>query len=183
MPIDSLMVPLGTPAPTFDLPTVDGGRVALDDLTARVLLVMFVCNHCPYVQHVEDELGRLAAEFANDDLAIVAICSNDVEAYPDDSPDHLREQAARAGWTFPYAVDETQEVARAYNAACTPDFFVYGPERTLAYRGALDESSPRNDKPLTGELLRGALEQVLAGAAVPEPHIPSMGCGIKWRDA
>lgn len=181
MPIDSLMVPLGTPAPTFDLPTIDGGRVALDDLTARAVLVMFVCNHCPYVRHVEAELGRLAAEFADRDVAIVAVCSNDVESYPDDDVEHLRAQAARADWTFPYAVDETQEVARAYNAACTPDYFLYGPDRTLAYRGALDESSPRNGKPLTGELLREALEHVLAGEAVPEPHIPSMGCGIKWR--
>lgn len=183
MAVDSLMVPLGTPAPTFDLPTVDGGRVALDDLTERAVLVMFVCNHCPYVQHVEDELGRLAAEFADRDVAIVAICSNDAEAYPDDDADHLREQAARAGWTFPYAVDETQEVGRAYRAACTPDYFLYGPDRTLAYRGALDESSPRNGKPLTGELLRDALQRVLAGEAVPEPHIPSMGCSIKWREA
>lgn len=181
--VDSLMVPLGTPAHAFDLPTVAGGRVALADLDATALVVMFLCNHCPYVQHVEDGLGDLVADLADRDVAFVGICSNDAEAYPDDGPDGLAAQAQRAGWTFPYAIDEDQSVGRAYQAACTPDFFVYGPDRTLQYRGAMDGASPGNDVPVTGEHLRRAVEHVLAGGPVPEPHQPSMGCSIKWRDA
>ena len=182
MAVDSLMVPLGTPAPDFDLPTIDGGRVALDDIETTVLVVMFLCNHCPYVKHVENGIGALARDHADDDVAFVAICSNDPDAYPDDAPEGLRDQARRAGWTFPYAVDEDQSVGRAYHAACTPDFFVYGPDRTLAYRGAMDGASPGNDLPVDGTALRDAIHHVLAGEAVPEPHEPSMGCSIKWRD-
>jgi peroxiredoxin len=181
MAVDSLMVPLGTRAPDFDLPTVDGGRVRLADLDATAVVVMFLCNHCPYVRHVEDGLGRLAADLADRDVAFVGICSNDADAYPDDAPAGLADQARRAAWSFPYAVDEEQTVGRAYRAACTPDFFVYGPDRTLAYRGAMDASSPGNDVPVTGERLRDAIEHVLAGEDVPEPHQPSMGCSIKWR--
>ncbi len=181
MAVDSLMVPLGTPAPDFDLPTIDGGRVALDDIDATALVVMFLCNHCPYVRHVEQQLGRLVHDLADRDVAFVGICSNDAEAYPDDGPDGLRDQARRAGWSFPYAIDEDQSVGRAYNAACTPDFFLYGPARTLAYRGAMDGSTPGNDVPVTGDDLRAAIEKVLVGEEVPEPHRPSMGCSIKWR--
>lgn len=180
MAVNSQMVPLGTPAPDFDLPTVDGGKVALDDLDSPVVCVMFVCNHCPYVQHVEDELGRLSDEV--DGVDFVAICSNDTEQYPDDGPDGLREQAERAGWNFPYAIDADSSVARAYNAACTPDFFVYGPERELVYRGAMDASSPGNDEPNDGADLRNALRKAKAGEPVAEPHRPSMGCSIKWAD-
>ncbi len=183
MAVDSLMVPLGTPAPDFDLPTAQGGRVALADLDATAVVVMFLCNHCPYVRHVEAGLAALVDEMAEHDVAFVGVCSNDAEAYPDDAPRGLVEQASRAGWTFPYAVDEDQSVGRAYRAACTPDFFVYGPDRTLAYRGAMDDASPGNDRPVTGEFLRAAIEHVLAGEDVPEPHTPSMGCSIKWRDA
>lgn len=181
MAVDSMMVPLGTPAPDFDLPTVAGGRVALVELDATAVVVSFLCNHCPYVQHVEAGLGALARDLADRDVAFVGICSNDAVAYPDDAPARLAEQAERAGWPFPYAIDEEQSVGRAYRAACTPDFFVYGPDRTLAYRGAMDTASPGNDDPVTGVFLRDAVEHVLAGETVPEPHTPSMGCSIKWR--
>jgi peroxiredoxin len=174
------MVPIGTPAPDFALPDLTGATVRRDDLAAApALLVAFVCNHCPYVKHVEAAFGALVADFS--DLATVAICTNDAEAYPEDGPEHLAAQVERAGWKFPYLIDGAQEVGRAYQAACTPDFFLYDAQRRLAYRGAFDESTPGNGKPVTGELLRGAIEHVLAGRAVPEPHVPSMGCSIKWR--
>lgn len=182
MAATSEMVPLGTPAPEFTLPSVDGDTVSLADLAdAPALLVAFLCNHCPYVQHVERSLGETLSEFDDRELVTVGICSNDTEAYSDDAAPRLAEQAARAGWTFPYLVDETQQVGRAYQAACTPDFFLYGSERRLAYRGAYDGSTPGNKVALTGDLLRDALTRVLAGDPVPEPHRPSMGCSIKWR--
>lgn len=175
------MVPLGTPAPDFALPDLEGNVRRRDDFAASpALLVAFLCNHCPYVRHVESQLGKLLAGYP--DLAVVGICCNDTDAYPDDRPDKLAEQAARAGWTFPYLVDETQEVGRAFQAACTPDFFLYDSERRLAYRGAMDDSTPGNGRPVTGELLAAAIDLVLAGKPVPEPHRPSMGCSIKWRD-
>jgi peroxiredoxin len=180
MAVNSFMVPLGTPAPDFALPDLDGKVVRRDDLTGPALLVAFLCNHCPYVQHIEGALGKLLAEHPS--VSVAAICTNDADAYPEDGPAGLAAQIQRAGWTFPYLVDADQEVGRAYNAACTPDFFLYDAQRRLAYRGAFDESSPRNGKPLTGDLLRGALELVLAGQPVPEPHQPSMGCSIKWRE-
>lgn len=180
MAVQSQMVPVGTPAPDFELATIDGGNVALGDLTEPVVCVMFVCNHCPYVRHVEDELGRLTSEV--DDVAFVGICSNDVQQYPDDGPEGLRAQAERAGWHFPYAVDADSGVARAYNAACTPDFFVYDADRELVYRGAMDASSPGNGQANDGSDLRNALRLARAGDPVPEPHRPSMGCGIKWAD-
>lgn len=182
MAVDSLMVPLGTPAPDFDLATVQGGRVALADIDATAVVVMFLCNHCPYAKHVENVLRALTADMADRDVAFVGICSNDATQYPDDAPAGLADQARRAGWSFPYAVDEDQSVGRAYQAACTPDFFVYGPDRRLACRGAMDASSPGNDRPVTGEYLRAAIEHVLADEPVPEPHTPSMGCSIKWRE-
>ena len=173
------MIPLGTPAPDFALPDLAGTTVRRDDFAAAgALLVMFLCNHCPYVRHIEAELSKVLAQFPV--LAVVGICSNDVEAYPDDRPERLAEQARRAGWVFPYLVDHDQQVGRAYNAACTPDFFLYDRQRGLAYRGAFDESTPGNGKPVTGDLLLAAVEQVLAGKPVPEPHKPSMGCSIKW---
>jgi peroxiredoxin len=174
------MVPLGTPAPDFALPDLFGTTTDVSDLAdAPALLVMFVCNHCPYVRHVEAELGRLIGGF--EQLATVAICSNDWESYPDDAPPRLAEQAERAGWRFPYLLDESQDVARAYRAACTPDFFLYDGDRRLAYRGSFDESTPGNGKPVTGERLRTAIELVLAGSPVPEPHVPSIGCSVKFR--
>jgi peroxiredoxin len=182
MAVESTLVPLGTPAPDFSLPTVGGSTVSLRDLTAPVLVVAFVCNHCPYVKHVEHELGRLADELLVSGCEFVAICSNDAVSYPDDAPAHLREQAERAGWGFPYLVDESQQVARDYGAVCTPDFFAYGPDRTLVYRGAMDGSTPGNGVPVDASLLRSAVVRILAGEAVPEPHRPSLGCSIKWRD-
>ena len=182
MAVESTLVPLGTAAPPFALPDLKGRVLALGDVTAAVLVVAFVCNHCPYVKHVEDELGRLAAELTPQGAAFVAICTNDASAYPDDDAAHLRQQAQRAGWDFPYLLDESQEVARAYGAVCTPDFFVYGPDRRLGYRGAMDGSTPGNGVAVDGSLLRDAVTRVLAGDPVPEPHRPSLGCSIKWRE-
>lgn len=181
MAVESRQIPLGTPAPDFALPSVSGQTVRLADLTGPALLVAFVCNHCPYVKHVESELGQLVETYAKQGLSAVAICSNDADAYPDDQPDVLRAQAERAGWTFPYLVDETQQVGKAYGAECTPDLFVFDADRGLAYHGAMDASTPGNNLPVTGELLRGALDLVLDGMSVPEPHRPAMGCSIKWK--
>ncbi|MBD0293286.1 MAG: thioredoxin family protein [Jiangellaceae bacterium] len=180
MAVSSLMVPLGTQAPEFSVPDVSGRTVRLDDFApAPALLVAFLCNHCPYVRHIEAELGRVLSRYPS--IAVVGICTNDADAYPDDRPERLAEQARRASWTFPYLVDSDQTVGRAYDAACTPDFFLYDAQRRLAYRGAFDESTPGNGKPVTGALLAEAISQVLAGERVPEPHRPSMGCSIKWR--
>lgn len=180
MAVSSFMVPLGSAAPGFTLPDVTGKKVSLGDFAAPALLVAFLCNHCPYVRHIETALGRLVAEYPAVD--VVGICTNDAAAYPDDAPEGLVGQARRAGWRFPYLVDAGQDVGRAFNAACTPDFFLYDADRRLAYRGAFDESTPGNGKPVTGELLRAAFGRVLAGEPVPEPHVPSMGCSIKWRE-
>ena len=181
MAVSSFLVPLGTPAPDFALPSVAGPQVKLTDVSAPALLVVFLSNHCPYVRHVESAFGAFAAEYAGKGLATIAICSNDVDNYPDDDVPGLAAQAERAGFTFPYLVDGSQEVAKAYAAACTPDFFLYDGRRRLVYRGAFDESRPKNDLPVTGELLRAAADTALRGEAVPEPHVPSLGCGIKWR--
>jgi thiol-disulfide isomerase/thioredoxin len=163
------------------LSSLDGQIVSSDGLaTDQPLLVMFLCNHCPYVRHIERQLGLLVSEYTAD-IGAVAICSNDVDNYPDDGPVGLTEQANRAGFTFPYLLDETQQVALAYRAACTPDFFLYDAERKLAYRGEFDESRPRNDIPVTGQALRAALDLVLAGKPAGEPQMPSLGCGIKWK--
>ena len=181
MAVESLMVPVGSPAPDFALPDLHGTTVRRDDLAAApALLVAFLCNHCPYVRHVEGALGVVLAR--HPDLAVVGVCSNDAQAYPDDAPDGLRAQAQRAGWTFPYLVDAEQTVGRAFQAACTPDFFLYGGDYRLVYRGAFDGSTPGNAVPVTGDLLEAAIEAALAGRAVPEPHRPSLGCSIKWRD-
>jgi peroxiredoxin len=181
MATSSLMVPLGTSAPTFELPSVDGFAVALSDLAGPALLVMFLCNHCPYVRHIETALAATLTGYTERGLAAVGICSNDADAYPDDAPDRLAEQARRAGFTFPYLVDASQQTAKAYRAACTPDFFLYDAERKLAYRGAFDGSTPGNNLPVTGQMLRHAADHVLAGEPVPGPHRPSMGCSLKWK--
>ncbi|GLW70767.1 thioredoxin family protein [Kitasatospora phosalacinea] len=179
MPVSSFMVPLGTPAPDFDLPGTDGRRsTSADFADSPALLVAFLSNHCPFVRHLEKAVGEFAAEFA--DLAVVAMCANDTGIAPDDDLPGLRAQLARTGWSFPYLVDADQSTALAFRAACTPDFFLYGPERTLRYRGAFDDSTPGNGRPVTGALLRAAVGEVLAGRPVPEPHRPSMGCSIKW---
>ena len=175
------MVPLGTPAPPFALPSLDGQVVRLDDVAVdRPLLVMFLSNHCPYVRHIEHRLASLVTEHAGD-VGAVAICSNDIDNYPDDGPAGLTEQARRAGFTFRYLLDESQQVALAYRAACTPDFFLYDADRKLAYRGEFDESRPRNNSPVTGQALRAALKSVLAGQPVTQDQLPSLGCGIKWK--
>jgi peroxiredoxin len=183
MAVTSFMVPLGTPAPDFALPAADGGDlVSLKDFAdAPALLVAFLCNHCPYVRHVEEVFGRVTAEQARRGLATVGISCNDVQTYPDDAPEHMAEQARRAGFTFPYLYDEEQAAARAYRAACTPDLFLYDAQRRLAYRGEFDGSRPNSGQPVTGESLTAALDLVLAGRPVPEPHRPSAGCSIKWR--
>lgn len=181
MAVESTEIPLGTAAPDFRLTSVDGQAVGLADLEGQALLVAFVCNHCPYVQHIETELGKLVTEFASRDLAAVAICSNDADEYPSDRPEHLREQRDRAGWAFPYLVDDSQATAKAYGAACTPDLFVFDASKKLAYHGAFDASTPKNNEPLTGDLLRGAVDAVLDGKPVPEPHRPALGCSIKWK--
>ncbi|MDD5199362.1 MAG: thioredoxin family protein [Terrimicrobiaceae bacterium] len=176
---DSL--PLGTPAPHFSLPDVGSGRtVTLDDFTARpALVVVFLCAHCPYVVHVRGELARMARAFPL--AAFVAISSNDAVKYPDDGPENLRAMAIESGFPFPVLYDESQEVARAYTAACTPDFFLFDADRRLAYRGRFDDSTPGNGRPLTGADLRAALEAVLAGNPAPQPQSPSVGCSIKWK--
>ena len=179
MAVESVMVPLGSPAPDFALTDLTGSRVRRDDL-AGPMLVAFLCNHCPYVRHVEARLGEVLG--AVEGLSVVGVCSNDAEAYPDDAPAHLAEQAQRAGWTFPYLVDADQSVGRAFAAACTPDFFLYDRSGRLAYRGAFDDSTPGNGRPVTGSLLADAIARVLDDEPVPEPHRPSMGCSIKWRE-
>lgn len=182
MAVSSYMVPLGTPAPAFALPSLDGSKVALTDFTgAPGVLVAFLCNHCPYVRHLEATLGPVLAGYAAQGIGVVGICSNDTDSHPDDRPERLRDQAERAGFTFPYLIDADQDVAAAYRAACTPDFFLYDAELRLAYRGAFDRATPSNGEPVTGELLTAAVEQVLAGAPVPEPHRASLGCSIKWK--
>lgn len=179
MLLESTMVPLDSPLPSFALPDLSGTTVSSEGFATAPLLVAFVCNHCPYVKHVERRFGDLV--HAHPDLAVIAVCSNDAVAYPDDAPTGLSDQAARAGWDFPYLIDESQQVGRAFGAACTPDFFLYDATGRLAYRGAMDASTPGNGLPVTGELLDDAIRRVLAGQSVPEPHRPSMGCSIKWR--
>ena len=178
----STMLPLGTSAPSFELPDTSGNTVSSHDFKdARGLLVMFICNHCPYVKHVRTELAVIGREYQERGMAIVAINSNDVENYPDDSPEKMAEEVENYGYTFPYLFDATQEVAKAYRAACTPDFFLFDRENRLVYRGQLDKSRPGNDKALNGEDLRKALDQVLAAEPVPADQTPSMGCNIKWK--
>lgn len=180
---NSTMLPLGTKAPEFSLVSVDGQTYSLDSFAeAKALLVIFMCNHCPYVIHIADYLASLANEYQQQGVAVVGISSNDVSKYPQDSPEQMVHEAEQRGYTFPYLYDETQEVAKAYRAACTPDFFVFDANHELAYRGQMDDSRPKTDhpKPLTGADLRRALDAVLAGEPVPGEQIPSLGCNIKW---
>ena len=179
----SNMLPLGTKAPSFELlDTVSGKRVALTDLaTEKALVVMFICNHCPYVKHVQTELVRLADDYTSQGVAFAAISSNDVENYPQDSPEKMKEEAHLWGYSFPYLYDESQELAKAYQAACTPDFYIFDQRLSLVYRGQLDDSRPGNGQPLDGKDMRKALDQVLIGEPVSEHQIPSVGCNIKWK--
>ena len=183
MAVPSTMLALGTKAPEFELPDVTTGRtVSLSDFASKpALLVMFICRHCPYVRHVREELARLGRDFESSELAIVAISPNDVQEYPEDRPESLAEEAREAGYVFPYLFDESQEVAKAYTAACTPDFFLFDADRALVYRGQLDDSRPSNGLPVTGADLRVAIDAVLSGAPVSEDQRASIGCSIKWR--
>ena len=180
---ESTMLALGTEAPPFQLPDVVSGKmIALNDVAnQKPLLVMFICRHCPFVKHVQTELARLGRDYESKPLGIVAISSNDADAYPDDRPESLREMAAQLDLRFPFCYDETQEVARAYDAACTPDFYLFDNSHRLVYRGQLDDSRPGNNVPLTGRDLRGAIDAVLSGREVPRDQKPSLGCNIKWR--
>jgi peroxiredoxin len=181
---ESTMLELGTEAPDFALTDVlTGNTVRRDDFRGRqALLVMFLCVHCPYVKHIEKTLGKLGADYAGKSLAIVAISANDVAYNPNDSPDGLRAQAKANGFTFSYLYDESQAVARAYKAACTPDFFLFDSHRKLVYRGQYDSSRPGSGIPVTGEDLRTAIDTVLAGKPVSPDQRPSIGCNIKWKE-
>lgn len=181
---ESTMLELGTTAPDFALPDAVGGKtVRRDDFRGKKgLLVMFICAHCPYVKHIEKTLGPFAADYASQPLGIVAISSNDAVAYPTDSPEGLKKQAQANGFIFPYLHDESQKAARAYNAACTPDFFLFDKDLKLVYRGQYDSSRPGNNVPITGMDLRVAIDLVLDGKPVPTTQRPSIGCNIKWKE-
>ena len=178
----SKMLPLGTKAPAFSLPDTDSRIVSLSEFkSAPALLVMFLCNHCPYVQHVRYTIAQLAREYQQKNVAVVAINANDSEKYPADSPAMMVEEKKLVGYTFPYLYDQSQTVAKAYRAACTPEFYVFDREQKLVYRGRLDASGPGNDVPTTGSELRAALDAVLTSKPIPTDQKPSMGCNIKWR--
>ena len=178
----STMLPLGTRAPDFELPNVDGRMVGLAEAAGpQGTVVMFICNHCPFVKHVADQLAQLGRDYAPRGIGFVAISSNDVSAHPADSPEQMVHEAESRGYPFPYLYDETQEVARDYRAACTPDFFAFDAGRRLAYRGQLDGSRPGNGVPVNGADLRAALEALVAGSKPAETQRPSLGCNIKWK--
>ena len=179
----SNMLPLGTPAPDFKLPdTISGKSLSLAELKSdKATVIMFICNHCPFVKHVDEGIVSLAKDYQTKGVSFIAISSNDVENYPQDSPELMKEEAEKVGYTFPYLYDETQQVAKAYDAACTPDFYVFDADLKCAYRGQLDDSRPGNGKPVTGKDLRAALDEILEGKPVSAPQIPSLGCNIKWK--
>lgn len=179
----STMLPLGTIAPDFSLPdVVSGNTITLPTFADKqALLVMFICQHCPFVKHIQDELARLGKDYSNRNLGIVGISANDVNNYPDDAPEKLKAMAQELDLPFPICYDESQEIAKAYTAACTPDFFLFDAQLQLVYRGQLDDSRPSNGKPVTGADLRAAIDAVLAGQAVNFQQQPSVGCNIKWK--
>jgi thiol-disulfide isomerase/thioredoxin len=176
---ESEMLDLGTMAPEFVLPDPDGNVHALGD-GKKAYVVMFICNHCPFVQHIREELAQLGRDYLSQPVSIFAINSNDVTTHPGDNPEKMKEQAETWGYTFPYLFDECQEVAKSYRAACTPDFFVFDSEKKLVYRGQLDDSRPSNDLPVNGRDLRAAIDALLQGEPVSENQVPSIGCNIKW---
>ncbi len=180
---ESTMLPLGTKAPDFTLPdTISATYKSLKDIASdKATVVMFLCNHCPYVVYVNPEIVRIVRDYEPKGVSFVGISSNDAEKYPDDGPDRMTIHAEQVGYKFPYLYDKTQEVAKAYDAACTPDFYVFDGDLKLAYRGRIDGARPKNDLPLTGEDLRAALDAVLAGEPVTEKQYPSGGCNIKWK--
>ncbi|WP_017304900.1 thioredoxin family protein [Spirulina subsalsa] len=179
----STMLPLGTAAPDFQLlDVVSGNQISLASFAKKkALLVMFICRHCPFVKHIQEELARLGKDYQDSALGLVAINSNDVANYPDDAPDRLKDMAQTLEFTFPMGYDETQEVAKAYTAACTPDFFLFDGDRKLVYRGQLDDSRPGNDLPVNGKDLRAAIDALLADQPLPPDQKPSIGCNIKWK--
>lgn len=178
----STMLEIDSEAPHFSLPDTHGNLVSLNDLEfEKGILVMFICNHCPYVLHLNEALVKFANEFKQKGIKCVAISSNDVENYPQDSPELMKELSRKSQFPFPYLYDQSQEVAKAYKAACTPDFFLFDEELKLFYRGRFDESRPGNDKPVTGNDMRNAAEKLIKGEPNVEPQIPSMGCNIKWK--
>lgn len=179
----STMLPLGTTAPDFSLPNTEGKTVQLSDYAgSKALLVIFMCNHCPYVKHVADQLKSLSDDYMPQGLAVVAISSNDAEKYPDDSPEAMAKEKAEREYQFAYLFDESQSVAQAYSAACTPDFYLFDDQQRLVYRGQLDSSRPKTDVPVTGEDLRAAIDAVLAGQSPSDQQTPSIGCNIKWKE-
>jgi peroxiredoxin len=180
----SNMMPLGTKAPDFNLPdSISGTKKSLHELKSdKATVVMFICNHCPFVKHVQQGLVKLANDYIPKGISLVAINSNDVIAYPDDSLPRMKEVARQLGYPFPYLYDATQEVARAYQAACTPDFYIFDKDLKCVYRGQMDDSRPSNDIPVTGKDIRGALDAILAGKAVNPEQKPSIGCNIKWKN-
>jgi peroxiredoxin len=176
------MLPLGTTAPHFALPDPNGKFVSLDDFkNGSALLVVFICNHCPYVKHIRAQFASLAKEYQSHGVGVVAINSNDVESYPEDGPEYMAAEIKQVGYTFPYLSDQNQHVAQAYRAACTPDFYLFDRNHRLVYRGQFDDSRPGNGRPVTGADLRTALDALLAGLVVPENQKPSVGCNIKWK--
>ena len=180
----STMLPLGTKAPDFSLPDTEGATVSLSDFaSSRATLIIFMCNHCPYVKHVADQLKSLADDYANKGVSVIGISSNDIDAYPQDGPEAMKQEKAERGYAFPYLLDQDQSVAMAYSAACTPDFFLFDDDHQLVYRGQLDASRPKMDPPtpVTGEDLRSAIDAVLAGQPVDANQKPSIGCNIKWK--
>lgn len=179
----SAMLPLGTPLPAFRLPDPSGRTVDSSEVAGRPLLVMFLCNHCPYVKHIADGVAAFARDYRAKGLAIVAINSNDAEAYPDDAPPKMAEEAERRGYYFPYLFDASQSVAKAFRAACTPEFYLFDRTGRLAYRGRFDGARPGNRVPVTGADLRAAADAVLAGRPAAADQQPSAGCSIKWRPA
>lgn len=183
MAVESVMLPLGTNAPAFALRDVVRGQMYnLDSFAGKsALLVMFICRHCPYVVHVQDEIAKLGRDYAESGMGIIGISSNDPGHYPEDAPEGLKEMAQRLGFRFPFCFDQTQEVAKAYKAACTPDFYLFDRDRRLAYRGQLDESRPGSSQPVTGRDLRAAIDAVLANKPVQSTQKASIGCSIKWK--
>ncbi|MFG6098167.1 thioredoxin family protein [Leptothoe sp. ISB3NOV94-8A] len=180
--VESTMLALGTQAPEFSLiDVVSGDSVTLENFSgSKALLVMFICVHCPFVKHVEQELAQIGHDYAEQDLSIIAISANSIQTHPQDAPEHMKTQATTQGFNFPYCYDETQGVAKSYTAACTPDFFLFDGALKLAYRGQLDDSRPSNGKPVTGKDLRQAIDTLLTGQSLSDDQIPSVGCNIKW---
>ena len=178
----SQMIDLGSTAPDFSLPDTSGNTVSRSDFAGKPLLVMFICNHCPFVIHLRDDLAKTCKEYEAKGVAVVGISANDVAKHPDDGPEKMAEEVKNVGYTFPYLYDESQEVAKAYRAACTPDFFLYDTNHKLAYRGQYDDSRPESDTPVTGSDIRVAMDAVLAGNAPLSDQKNSIGCNIKWRE-